>query len=92
MLKPAPEVTMFVIVRSAVPGLETLMACEVLLPTETFPKLTGEGVTVITGEPLAGVPPPLDFAPEVPVSPAQPAKPSRAARTTVIASPQWAVS
>jgi hypothetical protein len=92
MLKPAPEVTMLVIVRSAVPGLETLRACKALLPTETFPKLTGEGVSLITGEPLAGVPPPPVFALGLPGIPAQPAKLSRAARANVVASPLRRVS
>ncbi len=87
MLKPAPEVTTFVIVRSAVPGLETLIDCGALLPTLTLPKLTGEGVTLITGEPVPGVPPPLVFGLGLPVSPAQPAKLSSAAKATAVASP-----
>jgi hypothetical protein len=49
MPKPVPDTVAELIVRVALPVLEILMVCELVLPVTTLPKLALDGVTLIFG-------------------------------------------
>lgn len=49
MLKPLPDTVAWEIVRLALPALDNLMVCELLVPVTTLPKLTLVGVTESVG-------------------------------------------
>jgi hypothetical protein len=71
MLKPAPEMVVLEIARSAVPVFDTFIVWVDSVLTVTLPKLAEEGVTLIAGVPEPGLPPPV---PLLPVTP-QPTRP-----------------
>ena len=48
-VNPVPEIVAWVMLRFAVPGFCTVTACDCVLPTRTPPKLTLEGVTLMSG-------------------------------------------
>jgi hypothetical protein len=71
ILKPAPEMVVLEIARSAVPVFDTFIGWVDSVLTVTLPKLAEEGVTLIAGVPEPGLPPPV---PLLPVTP-QPTRP-----------------
>jgi len=49
MVKPAPDTVAWEIVTLALPALDSLIVCELLVPVTTLPKLALEGVGASCG-------------------------------------------